>query len=134
MNTLFDTAHQEVLDLHVQIENRFHNKPDTTKRLNFLSYFHPEFTMIGPDGVLRHCEDLKKWYQQAAGSRPQVVITIKQFTPLLTHNDLIMVSYEEHQQVTSTETLRRLSTAIFVPTQHSHQPLLWRHLHETWIR
>ncbi|QEY50656.1 hypothetical protein [Legionella longbeachae] len=130
----FQQAYQEVIELHVQIENLFHNKITNEARLPFLSYFHPNFTIIQPDGVLRDYDWLGNWYLNAAGSRPQVTITIEHFKKIFSCADNVIVSYEEVQQITAYERLRRLSTVIFVPTNNPEQPLLWRHLHETWIK
>ncbi|WP_238584348.1 hypothetical protein [Legionella gratiana] len=127
-------AYQEVIELHVQIENLFHNKTMDETRLPFLSYFHPYFTIIQPDGILRDFIWLSNWYAKAAGSRPQVTIKIEHFKEIFSCPENIIVSYEELQQLTEKEQLRRLSTAIFIPTNNPKQPLLWRHLHETWIK
>lgn len=127
-------ARQEVIDLHVQIEDLFHNKNDTPNRLPFLSYFHPGFTMISPDGVLRDLSALRDWFETAAGSRPQVKISIKHFKENFVCVENVIVTYEEHQQVTEATSLHRLSTAVFLPTNNPKQPVLWRHLHETWIK
>ncbi|KTC82737.1 hypothetical protein [Legionella cincinnatiensis] len=127
-------AYHEVIELHVQIENLFHNKMIHEDRLPFLSYFHPNFTIIQPDGVLRDYVWLSNWYHHAAGSRPQVTIKIEHFKEIFSCADNVIVSYEELQQISENEHLRRLSTAIFVPTNNPKSPLLWRHLHETWIK
>ncbi|AUH71979.1 hypothetical protein [Legionella sainthelensi] len=130
----FKQAYQEVVELHVQIQDLFHNKMVNEERLPFLSYFHPNFTIIQPDGILRDYVWLSTWYLNAAGSRPQATIKIEQFKEIFSCEDNVIVSYEELQQLPENEHLRRLSTAIFVPTNNPKQPLLWRHLHETWIK
>ena len=130
----FKQAYQEVLDLHIQIENLFHNKIIKEDRLPFLSYFHSNFTMISPDGILRDFDWISNWYHNAAGSRPQVKISIENFKGNFCCPDTVIVTYEEYQQVTNTEFLRRSSTAVFLPTNNPKQPLLWRHLHETWVQ
>ena len=130
----FKQAYQEVIELHIQIENLFHNKMLEKGRLPFLSYFHPDFTMIPPDGILRDLTWLSNWYRNAADSRPEVKISIENFKAHFSCPDLVIVTYEEYQQVTATESLRRSATAVFVPTTNPQQPLLWRHLHETWVK
>lgn len=130
----FKQAYQEVFDLHVQIENLFHNQPINENRLPFLSYFHSNFTMITPDGLLRDLSWLSNWSHNAAGSRPQVKISIENFTGIFCCSDTVIVSYEEFQQITPTKLLRRASTAVFLPTSNTKQPLLWHHLHETWMQ
>ena len=134
MQKLFKQAYQEVIDLHKQIENLFHNKTDDSGRLPFLSYFHPDFTMIPPDGVLRDLSWLRNWFESAAGSRPQVKISIEHFKENFACEECVMVTFEEYQQVSVQESLRRLSTAVFISTNNPRQPLLWRHLHETWVK
>ncbi|WP_115709739.1 hypothetical protein [Legionella sainthelensi] len=130
----FKQAYQEVVELHVQIQDLFHNKMVNEERLPFLSYFHPNFTIIQPDGILRDYVWLSTWYLNAAGSRPQVTIKIEQFKEIFSCADNVIVCYEELQQLPENGRLRRLSTAIFVPTNNPKQPLLWRHVHETWIK
>ncbi|CDZ78736.1 hypothetical protein BN59_03049 [Legionella massiliensis] len=133
MKTQFKQAYDEVINLHIQIESLLGNSRIEEDRLPFLSHFHPEFTMIQPNGILRDFAWLSHWYQTAAGSRPQVKISIENFKNIYSCSDNVIVAYEEYQQVTTVESLRRSSTAIFVPTNNSKQPLLWRHLHETWV-
>ena len=77
---------------------------------------------------------LSNWYQTAAGTRPAVKISVEHFKEHFACADVVIVTYEEFQQSTATESLRRLSTAVLVPTHDPKQPLLWRHLHETWVK
>jgi hypothetical protein len=129
----FNQAYQEVISLHIQIENLFHNRIVDEDRLPFLSYFHPNFTMIAPNGVLTDFGGLKSWSLTAVGSRPKVKISIENFKGIFSCLDSVIVTYLEYQQISENESLKRLSTAVFVPTNNPEQPLLWRHLHETWV-
>ena len=135
MQKYFKQAYDEIIDLHIQIESLFHNnKIIEGDRLPFLSYFHPNFTMITPNGLLRDFTWFSNWYHNAAGSRPDVKINIVNFKENFSCPDNVIVTYEEHQQVPNIKSLKRSSTAVFVPTNNPKQPLLWRHLHETWVR
>ncbi len=106
MQSIFSLAFQEVMDLHIQIENLYNNRTSSEERLPLLSYFHPDFTMITPNGVLRDFTWFKHWYENAMGTRPNVKIHIENFKENFFTADLVIVNYEEFQQVTPTEALR----------------------------
>ncbi|WP_133128801.1 hypothetical protein [Legionella nagasakiensis] len=129
----YKQAYQEVLDLHIQIERLFHGQAFDNDRSSFLSYFHPDFTMIPPDGILRDFTWLSGWCSNALGSRPQVKISIENFNKIFASPEHVIITYEEHQQITMTESLRRSSTAVLMSTNHQKPSFLWYHLHETWM-
>lgn len=131
MEVSFKEAYREVIDSHIQIENLFHNQLNDQKRKPFLTYFHPNFTKISVEGKVEGFIDLEKWFKSAAGSRPHVKIQVKNWKEIFISKTNVIVAYEEFQQVDQTHSLRRMSTAVFIPDTDR---LLWLHLQESWIQ
>ena len=135
LSTLSETAFQEVIDVHVLIEQCFRgevNDPISAKK-TFLDHFHPDFYMITPAGTVIQKGGLDQWFSNAIGTRAGNNITIVNCVARLVTPETVMVTYEEEQRFAN-EFLKRTSTAIFVPKPNSNKELLWLHLHETWIK
>jgi len=133
MNKLTALAYDEVINLHVKIEELFHGVGGLASADELVQHFHPNFSMITPDGGLHDYNWICDLVKGAHGSRPSVKISIKNFKEIFCSAEMIIVLYEEFQQITAAQSLHRISTAILLPSHRLDQPLLWYHLQETWM-
>ncbi len=130
MNNLDLVARQEVFDAHILIERWFNGTNDHSIVEDLLRRFSPNFSMVTPKGTKHSFASLKEMFLQMNGTRPGVKIVVEDCKIIYHSATLVISTFEEHQFFDN-KTLKRLSTAVFVPGGKSDA--LWQHLHETWM-
>ncbi|MCW3466603.1 hypothetical protein [Chitinophaga nivalis] len=93
-----------------------------------LADFDPAFHMIGINGGSQTLTTLAAWLPVAYGSRPGVTVTIKDFVVHYEQPGMVLIGYEEVQELESGVN-RRVGTALFVPGPDGNAK--WRYLQET---
>ncbi len=91
--------------------------------------FDPEFQCLPPTGRVQTRDALLNWLLEAFGSQPGLRIGIEKMNVRRTHEDMVLLTYEEHQ-LRQKETNRRLSSAVFVADPGGTGTGRWFHLHE----
>jgi hypothetical protein len=89
--------------------------------------------MIPPSGAMLTGPGVVAMLQSARGSRAQgfaIRIEVQDARKL---GDLALILYDEHQDIGGATTLRR-SSALFSADASAPEGVVWRHLHETWIK
>ncbi len=132
MNNFLAKSIKEVEDCHILIEEWFHGTEQATPQLleQLLKMFSPSFSMINPKGVQLNSVNLREFLSKMRGARPDVKIKVTPPQIILAEEDFCILKYEEIQSMSS-ETLHRISTAVFV--SDGNGGVLWQHLHETWV-
>ncbi len=132
--SVYDKALQEVIDLHVLIENLFRgNVKDIKKaKTEFLEHFDKDFYMITPSGTILDLVKLSNWYPSSLNARPGNKIEIVNFKLHDFTNEYALVTYEE-KQTFAEQFLHRISTALLIPSIKTVSGFVWKHLHETWV-
>jgi hypothetical protein len=72
---------------------------------------------------------LLNWLLKAFGSQPGLSITIEKVNVRRTHEDMVLLTYEEYQ-LGPKGSNRRLSSAVFVAGPRGTTSSRWFHLHE----
>ena len=124
---------EEVIQTHVEIEQWFAGvaPEDTLPRL--LARFSPEFSMIAPStGTRMNAAGVKYLFTRLGGQRPGLKITLSELIGIDRHARGAVVSYREHQIDDSGTQTDRRATVVF--EKQASGALLWRHLHETFIK
>lgn len=94
----------------------------------------PDFRMVTPDGLVVDRKAVIEAVRQAEDTRPaDFAIVILQPRPVHESRDAVLLEFIE-QQYRDGGTTRRLSTALFTSQESAPRGVLWRHLHETWMR
>jgi hypothetical protein len=96
--------------------------------------FAPDMAMIGPSGGLAGADQVIEMLRAARGRRgPDFTIRVELVAARLLAPDLVQIIYDEHQAHAG-ETSARRSTALFSPNDAAPEGVVWRSLHETWIK
>ena len=94
----------------------------------------PDFRMVTPDGKALDRAAVISAIGDAKGSRgADFAITVLAPRALYETAEVVLLEFIEEQYREGGIT-RRLSTALFTPEERAPRGVLWRHLHETWIR
>ncbi|WP_335960814.1 hypothetical protein [Acinetobacter bereziniae] len=103
-------AIQNVIDLHIWIEDVFSNPnaEDSLKKL--LSSFDQNFKMITIQGHCISLAEVSSLFRENIGKKSAFKITISNVIPLFEAQNHYWIQYQEHQQ-TSDHTQLRISTA-----------------------
>jgi hypothetical protein len=91
--------------------------------------FDPEFQCLPPIGRVQTRDALLNWLLEAFGSQPGLSIAIEKVNVRRTHEDMVLLTYEEHQ-LRPKESNRRLSSGVFVADPGATSTVRWFHLHE----
>jgi hypothetical protein len=91
--------------------------------------FDPEFQCLPPTGRVQTRDALLNWLLEAFGSQPGLSITIEKVNVRRTQEDMVLLTYEEHQ-LRPKGSNRRLSSAVFVAEPGGTTSSRWFHLHE----
>jgi hypothetical protein len=96
--------------------------------------FAPDMAMIGPSGGLAGADQVVEMLRGAQGRRgPDFAIRVELVAARLLAPDLVQIIYDEHQAHAGDTSARR-STALFSPETSAPEGVVWRSLHETWIK
>ncbi|WP_426808176.1 DUF4440 domain-containing protein [Pseudomonas sp. WOUb67] len=118
---------QEVVDLHVLIEALFARGEGKVEAM--IERFHPEFSMVTPNGLQVSLKDVATLFAQRAGSQPGLAIELIGMESLAQWPEGALIRYQETHRLPGQNAKTRISTALF-SVQGGR--ILWRHLHETW--
>jgi hypothetical protein len=91
--------------------------------------FDPEFQCLPPTGLVQTRDALLTWLLEAFESQPGLSIAIENVNVRRTHEDMVLLTYEEHQ-LRRRRSNRRLSSAVFVADPGGTSTSRWFHLHE----
>jgi hypothetical protein len=94
--------------------------------------FDPEFLCLPPTGRVQTRDALLNWLLEAYGSQPGLRIGIEKVNVRRSHEDMVLLTYEEHQ-LRPKETNRRLSSAVLVADPGGTSTGRWFHLHEVLL-
>ena len=129
-------AAEEVEGLHAFFHDWFVAElPDTDEAYaRFADALADEFTIITPAGIVTGKEDLIARLRESHGSGKEqgVKIWIRGFEVRKEMGDLVLVNYEEWQEI-GTRRTGRVSSALLKRDPEAPGGLSWLHLHETWL-
>ncbi|MCZ3154823.1 hypothetical protein NYZ16_14605 [Acinetobacter baumannii] len=129
MSNQMDQAIQNVIDLHVLIENVFTGQNAEQSLTPLLSSFDQNFKMVTVQGQSIDLAEVKNLFSQNIGKKPSLKITILKSTALYEFENYCWVQYQEHQQTSETETVRTSTACIKVEDEKCY----WVYLHETLV-
>jgi hypothetical protein len=133
-DALRDRCAAQVEDLHRVIEDWLTGRvPRTPASLAPFAEAHAaDFTMVTPDGLLMHRDELLPGFEGAHGAAPGLSIRIADVTVVHADTGAVLVTYEEHQDGPAGPSVRR-STVLLARDAGAPHGLRSRHLHETWV-
>lgn len=129
MSNQMDQAIQSVIDLHVLIENVFTGKNAEQSLSPLLDSFDQNFKMVTVQGQSISLTEVNSLFSQNIGNKPSLKITIIKSTALYEFENYCWVQYQEHQQMSETETVRTSTACIKVEGEKCY----WTYLHETLV-
>ncbi|NVZ69020.1 DUF4440 domain-containing protein [Pseudomonas costantinii] len=123
----------EVIQTHVEIEQWFAGVAPQGTLQRLLARFSPEFSMIAPaTGTRVNTAGVNALFTRLGGMRPGLKITLSELAGIDQHARGATVTYREHQIDDSGAQTDRRATVVF--EKLADGALLWRHLHETFIK
>lgn len=131
----------EIVELHQFFEDWFLGRGGEATKTEGVDRadraFHPDFTFIGPDGVVA---DRATTLQRIAdGYAHTTELTIETVDHRLVHpgsasaGGTIVATYIERHRLSEGRANERISTAVFVVDPDGPNGLRWLHVHETWL-
>lgn len=126
-------AIQEVIDLHTFFEAWLGGAlPETDAAFaRFTTVTAPDFTLIGPDGVMLTADAVASWIRQSHGTRPGFRLWTTDHRLHYANDACALVTYLEWQTQNDVTTCR-ISSALFVAALDAPNGYVWRHVHESW--
>lgn len=102
----------------------------------FAGALAPGFVIVNPGGVAEDRETVVSRFRGLHGSRANrdFRIEIHEAAVHQDAGDLALVTYHEHWFEGADEKSIIIATALLQPEPEAPGGLLWRHLHETWLR
>ena len=134
---MLDIVRSEIESLHRFFVRWFSGecpRSDAEFAEGFTVRFEPEFKLIPPAGNLLALEDLSQSVRKGHGSNPDFRIQIRNVRLQRQEDSLVVATYEEWQRNARASTPPdngRIATVLFRATPNC--PLLWLHVHETWL-
>jgi hypothetical protein len=130
MTPLAAKAVREIHSLHSAFENLFTGRSrDLTRCVQSLA---TDFSMIAPDGA-RLDRTAALAALKAASAGADFRILIKDVRPIWEAGDSVLLQYVE-EQYRDRRTTWRVSTALLTAEAQAPCGVVWRYLHETWMR
>lgn len=130
---LGQAAIAEVVRLHEVIEAWICGTCDeATYRAGFADRLHPDMVIVEPSGKTVRAEQILPSIRDLGASNPAFRIRIEAALVVWQSPDIAAVTYVERQEGAtraSNPVNARRSTALI----ERGSPLIWRHLHETWL-
>ncbi len=124
---------EEVIQTHVEIEQWFAGVAPEGTLQNLLARFSPEFSMIAPaTGTRVNARRGQRSVHSPGRNAPGLKITLSEMTGIDRHARGATVTYRELQVDDSGTRTDRRATVVF--EKQASGALLWRHLHETFIK
>ncbi|MBJ9903586.1 hypothetical protein [Acinetobacter bereziniae] len=123
-------AIQNVIDLHIWIEDVFSNPNAQESLKKLLASFDQNFKMITTQGHCISLAEVSSLFRENIGKKSAFKITISNVIPLFEAQNHYWIQYQEHQQ-TSDHTQLRISTACI---RVESGKCYWQYLHETLVQ
>jgi hypothetical protein len=130
MRSLADRAAEEVRALHENFVGLFTGRSKDHARC--AAALAADFWMISPEGLCLDRDRVLKGIA-AATAPPDFRISIEGIRIIGEFRDSVLLHYIE-EQYRDLQTTRRLSTALFTAEARAPLGVVWRYLHETWMR
>ena len=133
-DSLADQAIEEVHALHAFFVDWFRGAKGSPEDFSVReASLAADFRLINPDGTIDGRGSIIERLRAARGSAsPHFTIEVLQPRVVWQSADAALLEYVE-QQYRDGRTTRRLSTALFTPSQAAPHGVAWRHLQETWM-
>jgi hypothetical protein len=121
---------ETITDTIAQIQHWLNGSHSSATELHALqSRFTPDFSMTTTQGVRLDYAGLATFFQAAAGSKPGLVLEVRDLTLLQESQTGAVVSFCEVQTLPNGSSDRRYSTALL--QSGKNKQLHWRYLQET---
>jgi hypothetical protein len=130
MTPLAAAAGREILQLHAGFVELFTGRSRDFSRCS--KVFAPDMRMVTPEGVRAGRQAIMAALA-AARAAPDFRIAISDISCIWESDNSVLLQYVE-QQYRDGGTTRRLSTALFGAKAEAPCGVVWRYLHETWMR
>lgn len=121
---------QEIVNIHVDIENWFRGEFPRDQLGTLMERFAPDFSMTTTQGITLRRDDVGQMFTAMRGRRQDLRILVDNLHLLTTWHDGALLTYQETQSEGSSSSTIRQSTVAFKLS--SDGTLLWHHLHETF--
>jgi hypothetical protein len=125
-----DDAAREIATLHAHFVELFTGQSNDFARCS--AAFAEDFEMVSPEGLHLGRQAILTGLQ-AARAAPDFSIAISAIRPIWIAGNSVLLQYVE-QQYRDGRTTRRRSTALFEARTGAPNGVVWRYLHETWMR
>lgn len=120
----------EIVDLHRLLQAWFRGEGSENAQ-DILSHMAPSYMMVGAAGRVVTLETFEKVLPTLRGSRPGLIMEIFDVRICHTFPGGILAFYREVQTQGETRN-ERWSSVVFLESENG-APLLWQHLHETFV-
>lgn len=130
MNALSQSAAREIVDLHSGFVELFTHRSRDLSR--YAAAFAPDMEMVTPDGKRLGRNAILAGLESARAA-PDFRIAISDIRLLWEGPNSSLLQYVE-EQYRDGRTTRHLSAALFEADARALSGVVWRYLHETWMR
>jgi hypothetical protein len=130
MTPLAAAAAREIETIHAAFVELFTGRSRDFSRC-FVA-FAQDLEMATPDGARLDRKTILAGLEEAR-AEPDFRISISDIRPIWEDGNSVLLQYVE-QQYRDGRTTRRLSTALFEAQAEAPYGVVWRYLHETWMR
>lgn len=134
MSGVIELSQQEAVEFHRVLEAWLRGdgprSSDASSRLE--RAFAPDCKLFAPGGVVEEKSVLMARLFQAHGSKPDMEISIENFAPVWSRDDVALVSYIEWRKSGGQRT-GRYATVLFRAEADAPGGVRWLHIHETWL-
>jgi len=123
----------EIIELHDFFEAYFLGSLPLDALDRADAAFHPDFTMVGPDGELRNRATILQMLHDGHARTEAVEISTSDHTLVTDDADTVVASYVERHDRPGAPSTERRTMVVFVRDEAAPNGLAWRHAQETWI-
>ncbi|CAG9426875.1 MULTISPECIES: hypothetical protein [Providencia] len=130
MNPQMSLAIQNIIDVHMLIEDVFTGRDQGESLQALLGSFDKTFKMVTIQGASMNAQQASELFSKNRGVRPSLVIEIRNIQPLFEcDGNTYWIQYLEHQTLAGKENSRTSTVCIKIEDGKCH----WLYLHETPI-
>lgn len=134
MNDLKALAEAEVFSRHVFFVEWFTGRAPDEEMQKCIGAFAPDFRIIWPDASEHDCGPLMELLRGAKGKNASdFAINVEIHHTAQLSDELLLLTFDEHQFNGDTKLNSRRGTAIFSRDENAPGRVVWRYLQETWI-
>lgn len=123
-------AIESTYSLHVLIQTVFNQAGTAQELAEMVSYFSPDFEMVGAAGKRIQYEQVVQLFSNNQGKMPDLKIEISDAEVILQKDDAILMNYTETHYKEAGTTRRRASVLL----TEEHGKMVWRYLQETFLQ